>query len=56
MPQPFLHLGNVRIVGQGVGGRCRPHGMHTDARDGVNQADLTGIIEFIPIKSSVAKA
>ena len=44
MPQPLLHLGDVGIVGQGVGGRRGPHGMHTDARDGVNQADLTGIM------------
>ena len=44
MPQPFLHLGDVGIVGQGVRGSRCPHGMHTDARDGVDQADLAGIM------------
>ncbi len=43
MPQPFLHLGNVGLIGERVGGGCRPHGMHTDARHYVNQADVTSI-------------
>jgi hypothetical protein len=29
MPQPFLHLGNVGLMGQGVGGGGGPQGVDT---------------------------
>ena len=25
VPEPFLHLGNVRLVGERIRCRCRPH-------------------------------
>ena len=33
MTQPFLHLGNIGLMGEGIGGGCRAHRMYTEACD-----------------------
>ena len=43
MPQPFLYLGDVGLVGEGVGGGSAP-GVDTEAGDGVQQAHRTDVV------------
>lgn len=45
MPQPFLQLGNIRLVRQGIGGGRGSHRMHAEAVDLEIQAG------FLPVFS-----
>ena len=49
MPEPDLHLGDVRFVLQGVGGGRRPQGMGAEAGHR-RQSDRAGIVpDDIPV-------
>ena len=43
MPQPFLHLGDVGLVLEGIGSGGRPQRMHAEARDHLGEPELAGI-------------
>ena len=46
LPQPLLHLGNVGVVEQGIGGGRGPQGMHADPWTGLDETDLVGIAPY----------
>jgi hypothetical protein len=43
MSQPFLHLGDVGLMGEGVGSGGCPQGVYTKVWDNCKQANLAGI-------------
>jgi hypothetical protein len=44
MPEPELHLGDLRLVLEGIGGRRSLQGMDAQARHRVEQSHLAGIL------------
>ena len=43
VPQPFLHLGDIGPVQQGIGGGGGPQRMDAEAAHGVVEADLLAV-------------
>jgi len=52
MAEPFLHLGNIGFMGEGIGGGRRPHGMHAQSVDlDVQAGGLPVFPHHVPIES-----